>query len=149
MRTFKRCHNYLYGNEGRKKDAFWELLNLIFCKLYDEKRRFIDAKNRVSYRRRFWVGVKEMNTPEGQAAVTERIKSLFEELKTDDLYKDVFDGNERISISDAGVTYIASELAKYSFLNATVDIKGTAYETIVSNTLKQLSLIHISEPTRP
>jgi type I restriction enzyme M protein len=137
VRTFKRCHNYLYGNEGRKKDAFWELLNLIFCKLYDEKRRFIDAKNRVSYRRRFWVGVKEMNTPEGQAAVTERIKSLFEELKTDDLYKDVFDGNERISISDAGVTYIASELAKYSFLNATVDIKGTAYETIVSNTLKQ------------
>lgn len=58
VRTFKRCHNYLYGNEGRKKDAFWELLNLIFCKLYDEKRRFIDAKNRVSYRRRFWVGVR-------------------------------------------------------------------------------------------
>lgn len=137
VRTFKRCHNYLYGNEGRKKDAFWELLNLIFCKLYDEKRRFIDAKNRVSYRRRFWVGVKEMNTPEGQAAVTERIKSLFEELKADDLYKDVFDGNERISISDAGVTYIASELAKYRFLDATVDVKGTAYETIVSNTLKQ------------
>lgn len=137
VRTFKRCHNYLYGNEGRKKDAFWELLNLIFCKLYDEKRRFIDAKNGTSYRRRFWVGVKEMNTSEGQAAVAQRIKSLFEELKVDDTYKDVFDGNERISISDAGVTYIASEIAKYSFLDATVDVKGTAYETIVSNTLKQ------------
>ena len=35
------------------------------------------------------------------------------------------------------LSYVASELAKYSFLDATVDVKGTAYETIVSNTLKQ------------
>ena len=58
VKTFKRCHDYIYGNEGMKKTAFWELLNLIFCKLYDEKRRFTDAKQGISYRRRFWVGVK-------------------------------------------------------------------------------------------
>ena len=40
IKVFKRSHDYIYGNEGRKKDAFWQLLNLIFCKLYDEKRRF-------------------------------------------------------------------------------------------------------------
>ena len=40
-------------------------------------------------------------------------------------------------MSDYGVAYVASEIAKYSFLDATVDVKGTAYETIVSNTLKQ------------
>ncbi|WP_280215472.1 methylation-associated defense system DNA methyltransferase MAD2 [Bacteroides fragilis] len=137
VRTFKRCHNYLYANEGRKKDAFWELLNLIFCKIYDEKRRFIDAKNGISYRRRFWVGVKEQNTPEGRKAVANRIKMLFEELKESEVFNSVFDGNEVISISDAGVAYIAGELSKYSFLDATVDVKGTAYETIVSNTLKQ------------
>lgn len=28
VRTFKRCHDYIYGNEGKKKTAFWELLNL-------------------------------------------------------------------------------------------------------------------------
>lgn len=137
VRTFKRCHDYIYGNEGMKKTAFWELLNLIFCKLYDEKRRFIDAKNGVSYRRKFWVGVKEMNTPEGQAAVAARIKGIFQELKDSETFKDVFDGNEMISLSDRGLAYVASELAKYSFLDATVDVKGTAYETIVSNTLKQ------------
>ena len=48
-----------------KKTAFWELLNLIFCKIYDEKRRF-NTPSGESYRRRFWVGVKERNTPEGQ-----------------------------------------------------------------------------------
>jgi len=137
INTFKRCHDYIYGNEGMKKTAFWELLNLIFCKLYDEKRRFTDARNGVSYRRKFWVGVKEQNTPEGCAAVARRIKNLFQELKESQMFKDVFDGNEQIMLSDRGLAFVASELSKYSFLDATVDVKGTAYETIVSNTLKQ------------
>ncbi len=137
IRTFKRCHDYIYGNEGRKKDAFWELLNLIFCKIYDEKRRYLCAERNESYHRQFWVGVKEQNTPEGQAAVAKRIKAIFEQLKTDALFSEVFVGNERISLSDRGVAYVAGEIAKYSFLDATVDVKGTAYETIVSNTLKQ------------
>lgn len=137
IRTFKRCHDYLYGNEGRKKDAFWELLNLIFCKIYDEKRRYLCAERNETYRRQFWVGVKESNTPEGQAAVAKRIKAIFEQLKTDAIFSEVFAGNEQISLSDKGIAYVASEIAKYSFLDATVDVKGTAYETIVSNTLKQ------------
>lgn len=139
VKTFKRCHDYIYGNEGMKKTAFWELLNLIFCKLYDEKRRFSEAKKGISYRRRFWVGVKEQNTENGQAAVAERIKGLFEDLKESNIFKDVFDGNEQIMLSNRGLAFVASELAKYSFLDATVDVKGTAYETIVSNTLKQES----------
>ncbi|MCM1177815.1 MAG: SAM-dependent methyltransferase [Bacteroides sp.] len=137
VKTFKRCHDYIYGNEGKKKTAFWELLNMIFCKIYDEKRRYLDAERNISYRRKFWVGVKEQNTTDGQKAVASRIKGLFEELKTDELFNEVFDGNEQIGLSDRGLAYVASELSKYSFLDATVDVKGTAYETIVSNTLKQ------------
>ena len=137
IRTFSRCHNYLYANEGRKKDAFWELLNLIFCKIYDEKRRYICAEKNQTYMRQFWVGVTERNTPEGQAAVAKRIKDLFVQLKTDEILSDVFSEKDQITISDYGIAYIASEIAKYSFLDATVDVKGTAYETIVSNTLKQ------------
>ena len=134
-RVFSRCHDYIYANEGRQKDAFWQLLYLIFTKLYDEKRRFLRTDE--SYRAKFWVGVKEMNTKEGQQEVAERIKALFEELKTVDLFNDVFSGNEQIELSDRGLCFVASQLAQYSFLDATVDVKGTAYETIVSNTLKQ------------
>ena len=137
IRTFKRCHDYIYGNEGMKKTAFWELLNLIFCKIFDEKRRFQPSPNGESYRRKFWVGVKEQNTEEGLKNISKRIKKIFEELKSDPLFSEVFDGNEQINLSDRGLAYIAGELAKYSFLDATVDVKGTAYETIVSNTLKQ------------
>lgn len=137
VKTFKRCHDYIYGKEGMKKTAFWELLNLIFCKLYDEKRRLTEAKRGVNYRRKFWVGDMEQNTEEGKAAVAKRIKDLFAELKEDGSFDDVFDGNEQINLSDAGLAKVAAELSKYSFLDATVDVKGTAYETIVSNTLKQ------------
>lgn len=28
IRTFKRCHDYIYVNEGHHKTAFWQLLNL-------------------------------------------------------------------------------------------------------------------------
>ncbi len=137
IKVFNRCHDYIYGNEGRKKDAFWQLLNLIFCKLYDEKRRFICAEKGESYRRKFWVGVKEQNTESGRRDVAKRIKGLFEELKNDEIFSEVFDGNEAIGLTDKGLAFIAGELAKYSFLDASVDVKGMAYETIVSNTLKQ------------
>jgi type I restriction enzyme M protein len=31
--AFRRCHNYIAGNQGlQKPEAFWELLKLIFCK---------------------------------------------------------------------------------------------------------------------
>ncbi len=137
IKVFKRSHDYIYGNEGRKKDAFWQLLYLIFCKLYDEKRRFICIDNGESYRRKFWVGIKEKNTDGGRKNVAKRIKDIFEELKQEGTFSDVFDGNEAIDLTDKGIAFIASELAKYSFLDATVDVKGLAYETIVSNTLKQ------------
>lgn len=137
VRTFRRCHDYLYGNEGRKKDAFWELLNIIFCKIYDEKRRILCAERNESYHRKFWVGVDEEQTEEGQRNVAARIKNIFDHLKEDPLFSEIFNGNEQISISDRGLTHIAAEIAKYSFLDASVDVKGAAYETIVSNTLKQ------------
>ncbi len=137
IKVFKRSHDYIYGNEGRKKDTFWQLLYLIFCKLYDEKRRFMELPNGESYRRKFWVGVKEQNTEEGRKAVAKRIKSLFEELKKNTIYSDVFTGNESIELTDKGLAFIAGELSKYSFLDAAVDVKGTAYETIVSTNLKQ------------
>lgn len=50
LRTaFRRCHNFIHGNEGMPKDAaFWQFLYLIFAKMHDE-RQPNDA-------RRFWAG---------------------------------------------------------------------------------------------
>ncbi|NEE11817.1 restriction endonuclease subunit M, partial [Streptomyces sp. SID7499] len=36
--AFRRCHNYIHGNEGMPKDAaFWQFLYLLFSKMYDER----------------------------------------------------------------------------------------------------------------
>jgi type I restriction enzyme M protein len=39
LRTaFRRCHNFIHGNEGMPKDAaFWQFLYLIFAKMHDER----------------------------------------------------------------------------------------------------------------
>lgn len=137
LNAFKRCHDYIYGNQGKIKTAFWELLNVIFCKIYDERLRDICAEERKTYRRRFWVGVKERNTEGGRAAIAKRITEIFEEVKKSAEFKDVFDGNERIALNDKVLSYIAAELSRYSFLDASIDTKGLAYESIVSNTLKK------------
>ncbi len=127
LRAFKRCHDYLYGNQNMRGDkAFWQLLHLIFAKILDEQQS----------RRAFFVGATEGNTAEGQKRVAKRIKALFEEAKTK-IYKDVFDGSERIELNDRSLTYIAAELGRYSLLSTDTDAKGTAYEAITSTTLKR------------
>jgi len=127
LRAFKRCHDYLYGNQNMRGDkAFWQLLHLIFAKILDEQQS----------RRAFFVGATEGNTAEGQKRVAKRIKALFDEAKTK-VYKDVFDGSERIDLNDRSLTYIAAELGRYSLLSTDTDAKGTAYEAITSTTLKR------------
>jgi len=37
--AFRRCHNFIHGNEGMPKDAaFWQFLYLIFAKMHDERK---------------------------------------------------------------------------------------------------------------
>jgi type I restriction enzyme M protein len=127
LQTFKRCHNYLYGNQSMRPDrAFWQLLYLIFCKIHDEQQS----------KRLFFVGATEANSDDGRRKVAKRIHQLFEDVRTD-AYKDVFDGTERIELNDRALSYISGELGRYSLLNTDTDAKGMAYEAITSNTLKR------------
>ena len=46
--AFRRCHNYIHGNEGMPKDAaFWQFLYLLFAKMHDE-RESLRARGRRS-----------------------------------------------------------------------------------------------------
>jgi type I restriction enzyme M protein len=136
LRTaFRRCHNFIHGNEGMPKDAaFWQFLYLIFAKMHDE-RQPNDA-------RRFWAGRFEKNGQlideqfdvEGQKAIKKRILPLFDEVKKK--YSTVFRGNEEITLSDRALAFMVSELAKYDFGRTDVDAKGAAYQEIVGTNLR-------------
>jgi type I restriction enzyme M protein len=124
LRTFKRCHDYLYGNQNRR-DAFWQLLYLIFAKILAEQ----------SSSRDFFVGATERNTEAGEKRIAARIKALFDRAKHE--YSDVFEGNETIELRDRSLAYLAAELSRYSLLSTDTDAKGMAYEAITSTTMKR------------
>jgi type I restriction enzyme M protein len=126
--AFRRCHNFIFGNEGMPKDAaFWQFLYLIFAKMHDEQR----DKDTQS---RFWAGPTEQFEPEGRSAIRARVEPLFEEVK--DAYDDIFRGNEELTLSDRALAFMVSELAKYDFLRTDVDAKGAAYQEIVGTNLR-------------
>ncbi|MBB5211471.1 methylation-associated defense system DNA methyltransferase MAD2 [Microbulbifer hydrolyticus] len=130
--TFRRCHNFIHGNEGMPKDAaFWQFLYLIFCKMHDENLR---GKLRQAWVRRFWAGPKEQFEAEGRKAIRKRIEELFTEVKKQ--YSNIFRGNEEITLSDRALAFIVSELAKYDFTRTDVDAKGVAYQELVGVNLR-------------
>jgi len=125
--AFRRCHNFIHGNEGMPKDAaFWQFLYLIFCKMHDE-----GAPRQA---RRFWAGPKEQFDASGRQEIRRRIMPLFEEVKQQ--YRNIFRGNEEITLSDRALAFMVSELAKYDFTRTDVDAKGAAYQEIVGTNLR-------------
>lgn len=110
--AFRRCHNYIAGNQGlRKPQAFWELLKLIFCKIHDERH-----------------GVN------GPLKVQKRIETLFGQVKSD--YPTIFKKSEGIELKPVVLAYLVTQLQMYSLLESDIDVKGRAYEEIVGSNLR-------------
>lgn len=126
--TFRRCHNFIHGNEGMSKEvAFWQFLYLIFTKMYDEKH---------NTPRKFWAGPTEQFTAEGQAAIRARVEPIFKEVKKEYGKFGVFDGTEKLKLSNRALAFMVSELFKYDFGRTEMDVKGAAYQEIVGNNLR-------------
>jgi type I restriction enzyme M protein len=120
--AFRRCHNFIHGNEGMPKDAaFWQFLYLIFAKMHDERSEGIT--------RRFYVHSTEPFTTEGGKAIHARIEPLFAEVKqkygpaSDN---PIFRGNEELTLSDRALGFLVAELARYDFARTEIDAKGIA-----------------------
>ncbi|MEM9460667.1 MAG: N-6 DNA methylase [Myxococcota bacterium] len=140
--AFRRCHNYIHGNEGMPKDvAFWQFLYLIFAKLHDEQH----CPPRPP---RFWAGmldkvvdgrrqlVDEQFDPDGQQAIRERVTGLVDEVARE--YADSLFGDEppRITLSDRALAFVVGELAKYDLSHTPLDAKGAAYQELVRHNIR-------------
>lgn len=127
--AFRRCHNFIHGNEGMPKDAaFWQFLYLIFCKMYDER------KNKNG-NRQFFAYPKEPFDEEGRIQIRRRIDRLFGQVKQE-YAKTLFKGNEELTLSNRTLAYMVAELAKYDMTRTEVDAKGAAYQEIVGVNLR-------------
>jgi type I restriction enzyme M protein len=124
--AFRRCHNYIAGNQGlQKPQAFWELLKLIFCKIHDERHN-----DEVQ----FFSAANERHGVNGPLKVKGRLESLFDQVKSD--YPTIFRDNEKIELKPGVLAYLVTQLQMYSLLESDVDVKGRAYEEIVGSNLR-------------
>jgi type I restriction enzyme M protein len=124
--AFRRCHNYIAGNQGlQKPEAFWELLKMIFCKIHDE---------RVSDEIEFYAASSERHGVNGPLKVKARIEKLFKAVRDD--YPGIFKEGEVIDLNPPVLAYITSQLQMYSLLESDIDVKGRAYEEIVGANLR-------------
>lgn len=127
--TFKTCHNHIYVNEGmQKQPAFFELLKVIFCKIEDERN--------IPKPLEFYATSEERSNSDGQLTVKKRIEKIFDRVKKEKKNAKIFDPNDTIKLNSRTLSYIVSEIQKYSLLNTRIDIKGKAYEEIVGANLR-------------
>jgi type I restriction enzyme M protein len=126
--TLRRCHNYIYVNQGlQKAEAFHEVLKLIFCKVYDETESAGALK--------FYIRNEERRSEAGQRRVlTERIEPLFAAVK--ERYPYIFKATENVELNRRVLAYIVGELQKYTLLRTNTDVKGEAYEELVGANLR-------------
>jgi len=99
------------------------MLKLIFIKMADEKA--------LAQKCEFRITDKELEELEEgkENGFIERIFSLFERVKSQ--YPDVFDPNERLNLKPLTIAFVVSQLQKYSLINTSADVKGTAFQTFV------------------
>lgn len=123
---FKAIRNYLAANAvGVTRDEViaQQLINLIFCKIYDEK--FTDQDAVVTFR----AGIDESDKD-----VADRIKNLFIDVK--DKYKEVFDKNDAITLDDKSIVYVVGQLQNFCLIDADRDVIADAFETFIDHALK-------------
>lgn len=124
--TFKAIRNHLAANTvGATRDEVLaqQLINLIFCKIYDE--RFTEPNDIVTFR----AGVDEEAKD-----VKDRILDLFDKVKRK--YKEVLDDSDTITLDANSVAYVVGELQNYCLIEAERDIIADAFETFIGHALK-------------
>lgn len=125
--SFRTCHDHIYVTDGlQKQPAFFELLKVIFCKIYDEKQFPAPLE--------FFASASEKASNDGRLAVKHRIGRIFDAVKK--RYPTIFSKGDEVNLQPRSLAYIVGELQRYSFLDTHIDVKGKAYEELVGANLR-------------
>ncbi|MBI4647618.1 MAG: N-6 DNA methylase [Bacteroidia bacterium] len=125
---FQKILDYIYANANIKKPdrITTNIINILFCKLYDELTPAEFCK--------FHVRLNDKEETDIEKTVSE-INVLFKEVKTK--YKDIFYESDSIEFDKNTILEIVCKFQKYCFLNSNVDSIGTAFEVFTNESLKE------------
>lgn len=124
--VFRSVRNYLAANAvgmTRDEPLAQQIMNLIFCKIYDE--RFTKRDSVVTFR----AGVDEPTSD-----VAKRVKESFRKVVKQ--YSDVFTEDDKIELDDKSIAYVVGELQQYCLIECERDVVGDAFETFIGPSLK-------------
>ena len=123
---FSEIRGYIVGNSvgvNRDESIAKEMINLILCKIYDE--RFTAKDKMVSFR---------VSDGDNNAEVEERISKLF--LKVKAKYDDVLNQNDIISLDGNTLRHIIGKLQNFCLIETDRDIIADAFEVFTGYSLK-------------
>lgn len=124
--SFRAIRNYLAANAvGITRDEVFaqQLINLIFCKIYDEQ--FKQPDQMVEFR----AGIDEEATE-----VKDRIEALFEKVKKQ--FKDVIEIADSIDLDPKSLRYVVGEIQNVCLMECDRDAVGEAFEVFIGPSLK-------------
>ena len=124
--VFRSIRGFLVGNAtGTNRDEIiaQQLINIIFCKIYDEK--FSRADDVVKFR----VGLDESDE-----VILERIHKLFDSVKTK--YSEVIEISDKITLDAKSLRYVIGELQNFCLIESQRDVIADAFETFIDGALK-------------
>ena len=119
-------HNYLVGNARRiviPEKLARELINLILCKLYDEK--YTRRDDMVRFR---------AGTDEDPQDVYDRVSCIFRDTKIE--YDDVFGDSDSIMLDPESVAYVVGKLQRFSLIEAERDVVADAFEVFIGPSMR-------------
>lgn len=124
--TFKIIRNYLAPNAigvTRDEALAQQLINLIFCKIYDEK--YTKQDDIINFR----CGINEKTED-----VKKRILTIFDNVKK--RYPDVIEKSDEINLDAKSIAYVVGQLQRFCLIDASRDAVGDAFEVFIGHALK-------------
>ena len=123
---FRSIRNYLAANAvGITRDEVFaqQMINLVFCKIYDE--RFTRPEAKVQFR----AGVGESGSD-----VRRRLVRLFEHVKKQ--YSDVIGDGDELLLDNVTLTHAVGAMHLYCLIDSERDAIADAFETFIGPSLK-------------
>lgn len=125
LKRFEEIHNYIYANDGLStQQTLEEIIKILFIKIYDENNKT----------KQFQISTEELNHLKNSNSVNafvKRITGLLKETKRN--YKDVFDSDEKIRLSNTSLGFTVNKLQSISLADSSNDAKGLAFQKFLAH----------------
>ena len=125
LKRFEEIHDYIYSNDGLSpQQTLEEFVKILFIKIFDENEKL----------KQFSVSSEEWNDIKSGKSVSSffgRITALFD--KTQKEYKEIFDTDDRIKLSQNALGFTVNKLQGISLLGSSQDAKGLAFQKFLSH----------------